>query len=664
MKLHSLTAKLLFLIVCAFIITTAAILILADMELTRIVDAGQKTINQHRITVIAGYLEVTYDKLLKTGLVEAYQAEYKALAIENLHKYIKVSEKDAMEVFILDADGRNIFNRRLPQGEIAPIVAQSKGRLMGESQGDFDYTANGEPRWCIFKQFAPWHWTIGYTMPLDLKYASVRAFSKFLFFIMAGIGLAAVLLLSFVVARFTRPITRLTHISRQMAQGDLNQEIKFSSRDEIGILARSFEAMRDAIARDITQRKAHELELRRLRNYLSNIIDSMPSILIGVDKDSKVTQWNKTAEKATGINETSAAGRSLAKVFPKMADEISQINDSIRSGRPSQKRKLVNHPQKGILYQDITIYPLIADGVEGAVIRVDDVTEKVRLEEMMVQSEKMLSVGGLAAGMAHEINNPLAGMLQTANVLERRLSCSQTLPANIRAAEKNGISLESLNAYMTDRGIPKMLYAIKESGVRMAGIVQNMLSFSRKSDAQICLCALDEVMDKTLELAATDYDMKKEHDFKLIQIIKEYDPAPKVPCEQGKIQQVLLNILRNGAQAMQEAGIAAPRFILRIYLQPILNRVCMEIEDNGPGMDEKTRKRIFEPFFTTKPVGIGTGLGLSVSYFIIKETHQGDIWAQSHPGQGTKFYICLPVKTDKGRPEAGRLETGDRGPQD
>ncbi len=658
MKLYSLTAKLLFLIACTFIITTAAILILADMELTRIIDAGQKAINQHRITVIAGYLEVTYNKLLKTGLVDAYEAEYKALAIENLHKYVKVSEKDAMEVFILDADGKNIFNHRLPQGEIAPIVAQSKGRLMEESHGDFDYTAHGEPRWCIFKQFDPWHWTIGYTMPLDLKYASVKTFSKFLFFIMAGIGLAAILLLSFVVARFTRPITRLTHISMQMAQGDLNQEIKISSRDEIGVLARSFEAMRDAIARDITQRKAHELELKRLRNYLSNIIDSMPSILIGVDKDGMVTQWNKTAEKTTGIDETSAIGCSLADVFPKMADEISQINDSIRSGQPSQKRKLISHPEKGTLYQDMTIYPLIADGVEGAVIRVDDVTEKVRLEEMMVQSEKMLSVGGLAAGMAHEINNPLAGMLQTANVLERRLSCSETLPANIRAAEKNGISLESLNGYMNDRGIPKMLYAIKESGVRMAGIVQNMLSFSRKSDAQICLCALDEVMDKTLELAATDYDMKKEHDFKLIHIIKEYEPVPKVPCEQGKIQQVLLNILRNGAQAMQEAGIAAPSFTLRIYLQPILNLVCMEIEDNGPGMDEKTRKRIFEPFFTTKPVGIGTGLGLSVSYFIIKETHKGDIWAQSHPGKGTKFYICLPVKTDIGRPEIG-----DRGPE-
>jgi len=119
---------------------------------------------------------------------------------------------------------------------------------------------------------------------------------------------------------------------------------------------------------------------------------------------------------------------------------------------------------------------------------------------------------------------------------------------------------------------------------------------------------------------------------------------PLVPCEAAKIQQVLLNIFKNGAQAMQEASIEKPIFIVRVSYEEVPKTASIEIEDNGPGMDEKTRKRIFEPFFTTKPVGIGTGLGLSVSYFIITENHGGTMAVESTLGHGAKFIIHLPLK--------------------
>jgi len=117
-----------------------------------------------------------------------------------------------------------------------------------------------------------------------------------------------------------------------------------------------------------------------------------------------------------------------------------------------------------------------------------------------------------------------------------------------------------------------------------------------------------------------------------------------VPCEGAKIQQVVLNILRNGAQAMQEGGTRNPSFLIRMRIEKYREMFCLEIEDNGPGMDEAVRKRVFEPFFTTKPVGVGTGLGLSVSYFIVTENHKGDMSVESRPGSGTKFTICLPLK--------------------
>lgn len=399
-----------------------------------------------------------------------------------------------------------------------------------------------------------------------------------------------------------------------------------------------------AFTLDISERKRAEEELRKLRNYLSNIINSMPSSLVGVDEKGNITQWNRTVEKVTGIPADKAQGRSFSDILPWMASEVKNISKSIRSQQVIHDRKRSRLQGDGTLYEDVTIYPLVTNGVEGAVIRIDDVTDKVRLEEMMIQSEKMLSVGGLAAGMAHEINNPLAGMMQTAEVMTSRLGDNFYIPANRRAAEAAGTTMDSIQTFMNEREIPRMLDTIKESGRRVAAIVENMLSFARKSDAMVSSHSIEELLNKTLELASTDYDLKKHYDFKLINITKEYEAnLPTVPCERTKIQQVLLNIFRNGAQAMQEAAVMVPRLILRARYERDRDMVCIEIEDNGPGIDEEVRKRIFEPFFTSKPVGVGTGLGLSVSYFIITENHDGEMAVESHPGKGAKFIIRLPV---------------------
>ena len=404
-------------------------------------------------------------------------------------------------------------------------------------------------------------------------------------------------------------------------------------------------------AHDITDRKRAQEELVHLRNYLSNIIDSMPSILVGVDTEGRVTQWNKTAQQTTGIPAGSALGRSLLDVFPQMTSEIEIIAESIRTRQARHLQKRPRPSMEGTSFEDITVYPLVSNGVEGAVVRIDDVTDKVRMEEMMIQSEKMLSVGGLAAGMAHEINNPLAGMIQTASVLAQRLSVD--LPANVQAAGEAGTSIDAVRAFMEARQVPEMLAHIRESGNRAAKIVANMLSFARKGDSTFLDHNLAELLDQSLELAGSDYDLKKQFDFRQIEIIREYEEdLPAVPCESGKIQQVLLNILRNGAEAMQEGSRheaeqgtrSGPRFVLRLAHEREAGMVRLEIEDNGPGMDEATRRRIFEPFFTTKPTDQGTGLGLSVSYFIITENHGGRMSVESTPGRGTRFIIRLPVQ--------------------
>ena len=405
------------------------------------------------------------------------------------------------------------------------------------------------------------------------------------------------------------------------------------------------------ISTDITEMKLAEKELRHLRNYLSNIINSMPSILIGVDRKGIITLWNNRAEQITGFVQRNAVGRPLEAVFPQLNLGMDDIRKAVETRKEQHSTKQARTRENAVVYEDITIYPLISNGVDGAVIRIDDITEKVQLEEMMVQSEKMLSVGGLAAGMAHEINNPLAGMMQTANVMEMRLK-DLDMAANTRVADEIGVSLAHIRAFMEKRGVFRMLNAINESGARVAEIVDNMLSFARKADANFSSYEPARLMEQILELAATDYDLKKQYDFKEIEIVKEYeDHLPMLPCEGGKIQQVLLNILRNGAQAMQEnhrEGRQPPRFVLRLAHEKDAGMLRMEIQDNGPGMDKAIQKRVFEPFFTTKPPGVGTGLGLSVSYFIVAENHGGTMDVASAPGKGACFFIRLPLDPPRG----------------
>jgi signal transduction histidine kinase len=198
---------------------------------------------------------------------------------------------------------------------------------------------------------------------------------------------------------------------------------------------------------------------------------------------------------------------------------------------------------------------------------------------------------------------------------------------------------------MEQRGILAMLDVISDSGRRAAMIVENMLDFSRKSSSTFTLCDLAELLDKTVELASSSYDLIRHYDFRRIEIIRDYDEStPPVCCEGNQIQQVFFNILRNAAEAMTEQTAQGKRPCLTLGVMPEAGGARVEIADNGFGMDEITRKRVFEPFFTTTGVGTGIGLGLSVSYFIITENHGGTMTVESSPGNGTRFVIHLPEK--------------------
>ena len=393
--------------------------------------------------------------------------------------------------------------------------------------------------------------------------------------------------------------------------------------------------------RDITKRKRVEEEIRFLQNHLKSIIDSMPSMIVGIDVFRRVTLWNKEAYSQTGLRSDIAKNTDLVKAFPLMARLANEIEQALTTGQTEQKRMTVVRENGEENYLEVTIYPLGELEFVGAVIRIDDVTERIRIEEVMIQSEKMLSVGGLAAGMAHEINNPLAGIMQNMQVARNRLSSEGA--KNREIADKYDLSLEMLEQYMHERQIGNMFDHIMESTRRASKIVSNMLSFSRRSVGEEEFADLREIMDATIELASNDYDLNSNYDFRRITIIRHYDDGlPSLYCDRGKLQQVFFNLLSNGSQAMKAIeGDSPPQFIIGIKKHETSIRI--EVEDNGPGMAEDVRKRVFEPFFTTKQVGLGTGLGLSVSYFIITENHGGSMGVESSPGKGAKFIVTLPM---------------------
>ena len=397
---------------------------------------------------------------------------------------------------------------------------------------------------------------------------------------------------------------------------------------------------------DITERKRAEDELTLAKEYIDSIVDSMPSVLISVDMDLKVTHLNKQAQQESDLEWEQTRNQPVADLFPEMLDHLDLVTLSIQKQEPHEKKKVHFSHQGENRYWDITVYPLHTANTRGAVIRLDDVTERVRIEEMIMQTEKMVSVGGLAAGMAHEINNPLSGMMQNAEVALLRLT--KDSPANYEAARSVGTSMAAIGEFMEKRSIVEHLQMIREAGKQAASTVQDMLSFSRIDSFQRSKHHLSDLLDRTVKLAENDYDLQKKYDFRSVRIIRDYDrELPMVTCESGKIQQVFYNILKNAAEAMTLTDWDRDHDLestIHLRLQHIDRWAQIEIQDNGPGMDPIVSKRIFEPFFTTKPGNLGTGLGLFSAFFIITDTHAGELRVESELGKGSTFIIRLPFE--------------------
>ncbi len=582
----------------------------------------------------------------------------------------------ANEIFDNSIYSINIRIKRMleVQGVYKIGVFDKNGKLLA-SQGDIPYTANmtkhemnmignkTEIKKINIQGKDVLHY-IGKIMVMKEKLGFIQLWfsldqikkeQKNSYFIFASILLLIFLILMLVLNFFLSkliimPITHLRDAMNQIRSNEMGSQIAVVEKDEIGDLGKTFNKMSKELELSYSRLESRNMELihkeqevTKVRSYLESIIDSMPSILVGVNVRGIITQWNKKTEEITGISAKQAKTKFYKDVLPWMGTlPINYIEEAINNRVTKQKTKISAVIDNDKHYLDIIIYPLkgMMCDFEEAILRIDDMTEHVRMEEMIIQSEKMVSVGGLAAGMAHEINNPLAGILQNTSVIKNRLQ--KDLPPNKKTVESLGIDMDLIRKYCEIREIPNLLDNIAMAGGRAATIVRDMLDFSRMGKGDVSLYDIGKILDETWNLASTEYDLNKQFDFKKIIIKRVYaDNLQPVMCEKTKIQQVFFNILQNGAHAMATNKDKPPQFIFRI--KEVNEYVQIEIEDNGPGISKDQRKRIFEPFYTTKPVGQGTGLGLSVSYFIITENHKGKLSVESTPGKGTIFIIKIPA---------------------
>jgi PAS domain S-box-containing protein len=364
-----------------------------------------------------------------------------------------------------------------------------------------------------------------------------------------------------------------------------------------------------AIALDNTQLytslEQKATEIARLKDFSENIVESLNVGVLAVDLEGLVESWNTRMEQLFGVAREQAVGHQLNSLLPEeLSGEINARSDEeLITGIYKQR---LHHLGK-TLTLNVSITPLVSKSGEriGRLLLFDDVTQRERLEEQMTQTEKLTSLGLLAAGVAHEVNTPLAVISNYIQMLGKQMPDGDPRQAIIEKIVKQTF--------------------------RASEIVNNLLNFSRTSATEVVDIDVNRVVEETLSLVA--HPLKTSQ----IQVVRQLgEMLPAVRGSANKLQQVFLNLFLNARDAMPGGG------MLEVRTTAHNGSVEVEIVDTGAGIAREHIHRIFDPFFTTKASGRGTGLGLSVSYGIIKE-HSGKIDVRSTPGKGTSFHVELPA---------------------
>ncbi len=523
-------------------------------------------------------------------------------------------------LLVVDGNGRMVAS----SGELPPLAAGLSLRranpavdrvLATHTEGHLELTDAGGEDWVAvyrniagMSEFRGVRWGVILLQPTSKAYALARKATRDTLVVALAVLLLAMAAGTYLARRITRPLATLVRQTELVAEDNLEARFEPPARgDEIGVLARSFATMVGRLRRSRDN-------LYALTELRENLVRSIPVGVISVDRAGVIQSINPAQEQLSGVEASEVEGQSIYDVFADRQDEAGVLDrlEAVLSG-PRREDLTLNNKATPFTCEARTRYRVrIAPlrnrqgEVDGAVLLQEDLSERARLEAQLLRSEKLSSVGVLAAGVAHEINNPLTTILGYAKLL-----------------------LEGLDEDDVNR---PALGLVADEARRVQEIVRNLLDFSRQEPGEVSAVSLAEVLERTLSLVAPDLRKRQ------VVVNRELDPdIPLVLADGRRLEQVFVNLITNAAHAMEVGG----DLTLSTGVEPDRDApVFVDIADTGAGISPEIQARVFDPFFTTKEQGQGTGLGLAVSHGIITELG-GDIEVRSEVGEGTTFRVWL-----------------------
>ena len=399
---------------------------------------------------------------------------------------------------------------------------------------------------------------------------------------------------------------------------------------------------------DITKRKRAEKELRLTQSSLEDASDA----IFWMDAQSRIVYVNEAACRSLDRSREELLSLSIPDINPVVPQEAwRKVWDQLKT-RGSMTFETRHQTKQGRVFPvEVTANYLEFDGQEYSFAFVRDITERRALESQLRHAQKLEGIGQLAAGIAHEINTPTQFVTDnltflrdswksTHELLEQYRGAirdaGETLPAGVAAALQQAEKSCDLDFIASE--VPRAIEQSLDGAHRVAKIVRAMKEFSHPDSADKTATDLNKAIESTITVARNEWKYVSE-------IIKEFDETlPAVVCYPGDINQVVLNLIVNAAHAIKEKVKDEEKGTITVSTRMAGESVEIAVRDTGNGIPETIRSRVFDPFFTTKEVGKGTGQGLALAYTVVVKKHGGKIWFETEVGQGTTFYITLPVK--------------------
>ena len=414
--------------------------------------------------------------------------------------------------------------------------------------------------------------------------------------------------------------------SRQLAN-KANIELE-AIKSKLELLVQERTATLDESNRLLTEEVELHLDtshkLLSSEQYLKSILTSMPYMLVGLDSDGTITQWNIKAEQFTAISADDALGKNLWKVYPSMIVSAEQVAEVLKSRRITSLRQ----GHSGLRHYDITLYPL--DGTEkpGIALLIHDVSKQVKFENRIIQHDRLSSMGELASSTANDINGPVQNMMRNIRRVNDDIKLLSEQTATDLPTKISAVQIELNDAL--------------EQGSKASSIINNLLDFASAQLEPKKQVDMIEVMEHVLELANKTLTVPQGLEFSKITIERNYDDElPMVRCHVAEIQQVYLNLLRHSLHSL--ANVEAEEFvpIIKVRIQECYGALWVKITHNGVGLTGDEQQSIFEPYFSNDPLDgeDDANKRLSFCHFIVTEHHNGEMAVTSANEIGTTFHM-------------------------